>query len=44
VEWRESFILQQTYFSVNNNMQQHGLWSSAGRWFQKVNICLKMAK
>jgi hypothetical protein len=25
VEWRESFILQQTYFSVNNNMQQHGL-------------------
>jgi hypothetical protein len=23
-EWRESFILKQTHFSVNNDMQQHG--------------------
>lgn len=24
VEWGESFILKQTRFSVNNDMQQHG--------------------
>jgi hypothetical protein len=33
-EWRESFILRQTHFNVNNDMQQHGnilsyIWCSA---------------
>jgi hypothetical protein len=43
-EWRDSFILKQTYFNVNNDVQQHISWSSAVRQFQKVNSCLKMAK
>jgi hypothetical protein len=44
----ESFILKQTYFSVNNDMQQHGniltydLVQCSG--FQTVNSRLKMAK
>jgi hypothetical protein len=46
MEWRESFILRQTQFSVNNSMQQHGniLTYDLVQRFQKVNSYLKMAK
>jgi hypothetical protein len=45
--WRESFILKQTYFSANNDnaiaWKYFDLRSSAVRRFQQVNNCLKMA-
>jgi hypothetical protein len=45
---RESFVLKQIYFNVNNdNALAHkysDLESSAVKRFQKVNNCLKMAK
>jgi hypothetical protein len=46
-QWRESFILKQTHFSVNticNSMEYIDLRSSAVRQFQKVDSCLKTAK
>jgi hypothetical protein len=47
-ERRESFVLRQTPFSVNNDnataWKYIALRSSAKRHFHKVNNCLKMAK
>jgi hypothetical protein len=46
-EPRESFVLKQTHFSVNNDMQQHGYTMTyylVHCEFQTVNNCLKMAK
>jgi hypothetical protein len=47
-ERRESFVLRQPRFTVNNDMQQRGNELTYGQvecdGFQKVNNCLKMAK